>query len=96
MTESATPSADQPESPAGQGDTAVLSVAPAPSVIPVSAEAPPARTPDVGAAIDRALTSWLGVHLRDSPLSRNTPAWNWLQSKLGALKASLVKEISGQ
>lgn len=41
----------------------------------------------------RIVEEWVADHLRNSPLSRATGAWNYVQSKLGELRDKIEKEL---
>lgn len=85
----------------GAGTDSAPPVQAAPAAPPAaSAKSPPAPAAsainDREAAIDRVLDQWV-ASLRNSPVSRFTPAWNHFQLVgLPALKASLKQELAGQ
>ena len=63
-----------------------------------SAEARPAPDPAPASRVDAAridavITAWLNGEIANSPIARDTGAWNHLVAKLGALKAALLKDI---
>lgn len=41
-----------------------------------------------------ALSEWIDGHLRGSPVSMNTGAWNWLHQKLPAFRDILQKRMT--
>lgn len=57
---------------------------------------PPAKQPtpaEVKAnALDGAVEGWVAT-LRDSEISRHTPAWNRLMAELATLKAAVLKVL---
>ncbi len=70
--------------------------APAPTTTPAPAKSPPVVETVVAAAeakakaVDAAFETWL-AGLRDSEISRHTPAWNRLTAELGGIKSAILK-----
>lgn len=53
-----------------------------------------AKTPSVDEeAIRRGVENWVATHLRNTPFSRHTEAWNIFQKALPALPGAIAKEI---
>jgi hypothetical protein len=46
--------------------------------------------------VKTAVEQWINSHLRDSPFSQNTPAWNHFVDGLPALVKGIVKEVEGK
>ena len=46
-----------------------------------------------GAKTAAAVDAWISKEIQNSPVARNTPAWNHLQAKLPALKQMLAQAI---
>ena len=57
----------------------------------VALEAPPVRAPRKAAPhpAEATVAAWIDAHLRNSPFSRDTPAWNHLQAAIPHLIAKL-------
>lgn len=45
------------------------------------------------AKVDKVLDDWVASTFRNSPISRDTPAYNHLRSKLPDLKSAILKEL---
>lgn len=84
----------------GTKDDGASDEAPAPEAVeavPVAAETPaePVQaaaaepTPETPDPVDAAIRSWVDTHIRNSPVSHHVEAWNYLQSKLGALRDAI-------
>lgn len=84
----------------GTKDQGAETDAPAPvaeEVVPPTAEVPAEITPEPAAApetpdpVSTAIQSWLYEHIANSPISQNTEIWNFLNSKLGALRDAIIQ-----
>lgn len=64
---------------------------PQPAAAP-SPKAPPAPGPKAVVA-HKIVEHWVDKHLRNSPIARDTPAWNHLMGSLAALKAIIEQEV---
>jgi hypothetical protein len=67
-------------------------VAPAKPAAPV-APAAPAPVNDQAAKIDQIISDWTTGHIFNSPLSRNSEAYNHLLTALPHLKSALLKGV---
>lgn len=77
-------------------ETAAADGAAQPSKTTGATPAPAPSAPGKAAladAVSDAVDGWVGT-LRDSPLSRFTPAWNSVQEKIPALKAAIVAALA--
>jgi hypothetical protein len=60
---------------------------------PNAPDAAPAAAPDDSApGRSKRIADIIRAHLRDSPVSRASEAWNHLETKLGAIAADILKE----
>jgi len=53
------------------------------------------KVEDLIASVERGVSAFVKEHLRNSPVSQATAAWNHLQSGLPALVEHIVKEVKG-
>jgi len=61
--------------------------------LPITSADDAAADVELEAKIDKVLEDWVASTYRNSPIGRDTPAYNHLRSKLPDLKSAILKEL---